>query len=238
MAVALSQSIQASAVSSTSIVLPSWSIVLNDIILVAVACRDNNIVPTVAGQGQTFVEIADVETAQGVQRCFLFRAQATANNTGSITVTLTGNSDPVAIAAWRLSGAIVGTNGAAATDALVTDPGPLSDDDDMKTDITTVADNCLVTAFGSYRLATFTAPAGQTILQQIFIGSSGDTTNSAAWRLNGLKTPAGLVTMGADNDLNQNRDWCMIAISIKPFAAPVVGGGLGSAGALSSIFGI
>jgi hypothetical protein len=94
----------------------------------------------------------------------------------------------------------------------------------------------LLFGWGTFRLGVFTAPVGQTILQAVNVGSSGDTVRSALWRLDGLKTPAGLQTLGADNSLDSARDWCNVALSIKPLVAPVGGGG-SSASALGPMLG-
>jgi hypothetical protein len=238
MAVAIEQTTQATTLSATSLLLPSWSVVAGEFLAVGVALRDDTVVPTVSGHGLTWVAEQSVIGAQGQNACYLFRAQAAVNATGQITISLPANSDPVGAVGVRFSGQIQGNNGADGIDADVGDPGPLVDDNDMLTPITTIADNCLVTAWGTHRLAAFTPPAGQTTLQTVNVGSSGDTTNSSLWRLNGLKTPAGLVTMGGLNDLDSVRDWCMWALSLKPAVAPPVVSAGGSPSSLLTIIGL
>lgn len=219
MSVAVEETIDGTTLSGTSIVLPSWSVVAGEIVLVSVAKRDEGIDPTVAGNGLTFVQILDLDNTEGQNGINLFRAEVPGNDTGSITITLPLNTDPVGAAAARLSGQIQGNNGADGVDVLASDPGPSPDDDDMQVDITTVADNCVILGWGTHRNSSFTPPAGQTNLEEPQVGSSGDTTHSTLWRLDGLKTPAGLETMGQDASLSSVRDWCAYAISIKPLAA-------------------
>lgn len=223
MAVAVAQSIQATTVSATSLLLPSWSIVANNWIGVCVALRDDTVVPTVSGHGLTWVQQLGLIGTDGQNAAYLFRAQASANNTGQITISLPGNGDPVGAAGIRYTGQALGSNGLAAIDATATNRSPLTDNNDMKVDVTTLTNDALITAWGTFRLGVFTAPAGQTTLQSVNVGSSGDTTRSALWRLNGLKSPAGLQTMGADNDLDSDRDWVALTWALKEAPAAVAG---------------
>lgn len=222
MAVAIVQTIQATTVSATSLLLPSWSILAREFLGVWVALRDDTVTPTVSGHGLTWVQQLGLVGTDGQNAAYLFRAQAAANNTGQITISLPSNGDPVGAAAMRLNGQQQGNNGLDAIDATAT-AASVTDDNDMKVDITTLTDNCLLTSWGTFRLASFTPPAGQTTLQSVNVGSSGDTTNSALFRLNGLKSPAGLQTMGADNDLDSDRDWVQLALAIKPALISQVG---------------
>lgn len=238
MSVAIEETTQATTLSATSLLLPSWSIVAGEFLAVGVALRDDTVVPTVAGHGLTWVAEQSIINIQTQNAVYLFRAEAVVNATGQITVSLPANADPVGAVGIRFSGQIQGNNGADGIDADVGDVGPAVDDDDMKIDITTVADNALITAWGTHRNSAFTPPAGQTILETVNVGSSGDTTNSDLWRLDGLKTPAGLETMGQDNSLDSARDWCLWALALKPSVAPVAGGGGSPSSSVMTLLGM
>lgn len=236
MTVTVEQTTQATTGSATSLLLPSWSIVAGEFLAVCVALRDDTVVPTVSGHGLTWVEeLAQIGT-DGQNACYIFRAQAAVNNTGQITISLPSNGDPVGAAGVRISGQQTGDNGGDAIDDSNTDASP-SDNDDFLVDLTSVTDECVMFGWGTFRLATFTAPGGQTILQSVNVGSSGDTTRSALWRLNGLKSPAGAQTLGGTASLDSNRDWCSAGLAIKPLAAVAQGGGAPPS-ALNLILGI
>lgn len=226
MSVAIEQTTQATTGSATSLLLPSWSIVAGEFLAVCVALRDDTVVPTVSGHALTWVQQLVRIGTDGQNAVYLFRAQAAVNDTGQITISLPSNGDPVGASGVRISGQETGNNGLDAIDASNTNASPLTDNDDFKIDITSITDDALLFGWGTFRLATFTAPAGQTILQSVNVGSSGDTTNSALWRFDGLKSPAGLETLGADNSLDSARDWCNVALAVKPLTvAPVSNAG-------------
>jgi len=218
MAVAIQQTIQATTNSATSLLLPSWSVVAGEWLGVGVALRDDTVTPTVSGHALTWVQQLSRIGTDGQNAVYFFRAQAAANNTGQITISLPSNGDPVGACGIRINGQQTGTNGLAAIDASNTNASPLADNDDFLISLTSVTNNCLMFGWGTFRLATFTAPAGQTILQSVNVGSSGDTTRSALWRLNGLKSPAGAQTLGGIASLDSDRDWCNVALAIKPLA--------------------
>jgi len=212
-----SQSVAASVTSGSTLVLPSWTPAPNDLILVAVALRDETRSVSVSGNGLTFVEIANLDNAQAQTGVNLFRAMGASPTSGSITVTISGNTLPAVASATRFAGAdISGTHGSGAVEAMATNAGPpVTDDDDMKVDVTTLTSNAWAYAAGTHRLATFTVPPGETALSiNNTAGSSGDTTKLSTW-YEAVATP-GTVTLGADNDLNSVRDWAVIAVSIKP----------------------
>jgi len=143
-----------------------------------------------------------------------------APTSGSITVTIgSGNTLPVVVSATRFAGADTsGANGSGAIEAVATNAGPpVTDDKNMKINVTTLAANAWAYAAGTHRLATFTVPPGETAISiNNTAGSSGDTTKLSTW-YEAVPTP-GTVTLGADNDLSSVRDWAVIAVSIKPGA--------------------
>ena len=204
--------------SGTSIVTGSWTPGSNELVLVAVALRNETITPSVSGNGLTFVSVADVDNVQGQNGINLFRAMGSSPTTGAITVTLTGNSTPVFVRAYRFSGVDTsGTNGSGAVEASATNTGPNPDDDDMLQAVTTVTDDAWAVAFGTYRAGVFTVPTGETALNiNDTTGSGGDITTLSSWYE--VTTTAGSYQLGALNDLNSARDWCMIVVSLKPAA--------------------
>ena len=216
-ALSQSETVTASITSGASITLPAWTPAANDLILVAVALRDETRPVAVSGNGLTFVEVANLDNAQNQTGVNLFRAMGAAPVSGPITVTLTGNSLPAIASATRIAGADTsGTNGSGAVEAVATNAGPpATDDDDMKIAITTLTPNAWAYAAGTHRLASFGLPSGQiAIATNNFAGSSGDTTTLSTW-YQPAAAPA-TVTLGADNDLNSVRDWAVVAVSIKP----------------------
>jgi len=104
MAIAVVQTLTASTVSGTSITFSSWTPAANELLLVAVALRDETIAPSVAGNGLTWVSVANVDNVQNQCGINLFRALGASPSAGAITITLTGNSNPASAVAFRLSG--------------------------------------------------------------------------------------------------------------------------------------
>ncbi|MGH6631282.1 MAG: Ig-like domain-containing protein, partial [Burkholderiales bacterium] len=186
----------------------------------AVALRDETRPVSVSGNGLTFVEIANLDNAQAQTGVNLFRAMGASPTTGSITVTISGNTLPVVASATRFAGADTsGTNGSGAIEAVATNAGPLvTDNDDMKINVTTLTPNARAYAAGIHRPATFTVPPGETAISiNNVAGASGDVTTLSTW-YEAVPTP-GTVTLGADNDLSSARDWAVIAVSIKAAVA-------------------
>jgi RHS repeat-associated protein len=213
------ETVTGSITSGTTVTLPAWTPAPNDLILVSVALRDETRTVSVTGNGLTFVQVADVDNAQNQTGVNLFRAMGEAPTTGSITVTISGNDRPAIASATRIAGADTsGTNGSGAIEAVATDAGPPStDNDDMKIDVTTLTSNAWAYAAGTHRLATFALPGGEIAISiNNVAGDSGDKTTLSTW-YEAVPTP-GTVTLGADNDLNSERDWAVIALSIKPAA--------------------
>lgn len=165
------------------------------------------------------MQIADVDNTQGQCGITVFRAMVASPSTGQITVTITGNSTPAAGVAMRFSGVdTTGTHGSGAVEASATDAGPAVDNNDMKLDVTTVTNNAWALGLGTHRGKTFTVPGGETgISINNSYGSGGDIASCSTW-YESVAT-AGSTTVGADNDLDSDGDWCMVALSIKPYVA-------------------
>jgi hypothetical protein len=214
---AASQTVNAGAASSASLILPSWAPAANDLILVAVALRNETLAVSVSGNGLTFVEVANLDNAQAQCGVHVFRAMGATPTSGSITVTAAGNALPIAASATRFPGADTsGTNGSGAIEAVATNAGPpVTDDNDMKVSLSTLTAGAWAYAAGTHRLGVFSVPAGELALSiNNVAGTSGDMTTLSTWREE--TTTPGLVTVGADNDLDSARDWAVIAVSIKP----------------------
>jgi len=208
-----------------NITLPSWSPATDELVLLALSCRDTSQTPSPAGNGYTFVEVENVLNTQSQFKMWLWRAMKDSPSTGSIVITLSGNTDPAVATATRFSGVDNGgTHGATAVEVSGTNVGPNPDDDDMLDSITTVTNNAWAYAAGSHRLETFTVPGGETALSiNNSEGAGGDTTSISTWY---QETPtAGSTQLGAAADLGSDTDWSMILASIKPTggAAPTPG---------------
>jgi microcystin-dependent protein len=147
--------------------------------------------------------------------------------TGSITVTVTGNTNPVGVIASSFSGVDTsGTDGSGAVEASTETGGPAVDDNDMLLSVTTITANALAWGAGTYRSGLFTVPASQTIIQDDLApgGAGGTEANSSTWYAGPVVTPAA-TDVGEANDLNTARDWSMIAVSIKPASTAGPAGG-------------
>lgn len=213
MAIALEQTVTGLDAGS-SITLASWTPAANELVLLFIAQRDEALVPSVSGNGLTWVSVANVDNTQGQNGVAIYRAMGASPSTGSITVTNTSGFD-VAVAC-RFSGMdIGGTNGSAAVEASGTATGPAVDDDDAQVSVTTVTDNAWALAVFTHRSATFSTPGDQTTVSINNVnGSAGNTTTCSVVRK--TITPAGSATLGGANDLSAATDWCAAAVSIKP----------------------
>lgn len=216
MAIALEQTVTGLDAGS-SITLTSWTPAANELVLLFIAQRSEALVPIVAGNGLTWVSVADVDNTQGQNGVRIFRAMGASPSTGSITVTNTSGFD-VAVAC-RFSGMdIGGTNGSAAVEATGTAAGPAVDDDDAQVSVTTVTDNAWAIAVFTHRSATFTTPGDQTTVSINNVnGTAGNITTCSVVRK--TITPAGSATLGGTNSLDAANDWCAAAVSIKPATA-------------------
>jgi len=219
MSIAIQESVKNLITSGNSFLLPSWTPQANELVLVMVAMRGQSIVPSLSGNGLTFVEITRKDDVQGVGRVIVFRAMGASPSSGQITVTVTGNTKPVAAIAMRVSGTDTsGTNGSGAIEATATAEVGSVDNDDLKVDITTLTNGARAIAVSYARLADITLPSGEVAIDINYsAGSGGDNVRASAWYED---TPtAGTITLGADNDLSSAREWAVIAIGVKPASA-------------------
>jgi len=92
--IAAVQTVNGSTAGAGSFTLASWTPGANRLVLVAVAVRDETRTVTVSGNSLNFVEIAKVDNIDGENGIHFFRAMGSAPTTGSITVTITGNTLP------------------------------------------------------------------------------------------------------------------------------------------------
>lgn len=221
MAIAIQESVKNLITTGDSFLLPSWTPQANELVLVQVSMRGQSIVPSLSGNGLTFVEITRKDDVQGVGRVIVFRAMSASPSTGQITVTVTGNTKPVAAIAIRVSGADTsGTNGSGAIEATATAEVGSVDNNDLKVDITTLTNGARAIAVSYARLADITLPSGEVAIDINYsAGSGGDNVRASAWYED---TPtAGTITLGADNDLSSAREWAVIAVGIKPASGTI-----------------
>lgn len=213
MSISLDQSLTGGGASGTSFSLTSWTPAANDLILVAVAQRDESNAVSVSGNGLTWTQVHDIDNAQGQTGIVLYKAQGASPSTGQITVTITGNTLPVSIVAARFSGVDTSTN----IEASATNAGPpVTDDNDMLQAVTTVTANAWVVACGSHRTGTFTVPGGENSIQiNVLNGSGGDSTRCSMWYEGPVASPAS-TQLGANDDLSAAVDWCMIVVALRP----------------------
>jgi hypothetical protein len=207
--------------------LANWTPAANDLVLVSVARRDEDITPTCSGNNLTFAVVADIDNVQGQGGHTLFRAQGGAPVEGQIEIDVTGNGDPVSAMASRFSGcATGGTYGSEAVEASVTDTGPDPDDDDLLIVVTTITANAWAFASAWNRGGeTLNDPpaAGETtiVINQIY-GTAGDRTHCSTWYQGPIAVPAA-TQLGEAADLSGDADWCIIGVSLKPAAAGATG---------------
>lgn len=216
MSIVIQESVKNSIVSGDSFLLPSWSPQANELVLVQVSMRGQSIVPALSGNGLTFVEVARKDDVQGVGRVILFRGMSASPSSGQITVTVTGNTKPVAAIAIRVSGVDTsGSNGSGAIEAIASAEVGSVDNNDLKVDITTLSNGARAVAVSYARLADITLPSGENPIEINYsAGSGGDNIRASTWYED---TPtAGTITLGGDNSLSSNREWAVIVVSIKP----------------------
>lgn len=240
MAIALAETVTGSTPDQASFTLTSWTPGANELVLVFVAIRDETKTVTVSGNGLTFVESINLDNAQGQNGVHVFRAMAASPTTGQITVSIASNTLPVFAVACRFTGMDTsGTNGSGAVEATGTAAGPpVTDDDDMQGDVTTVTANAWAVAVGTHRNSTFTVPGGQTQISiNNTVGSGGALTSCSVW-YKAVVSPAA-TTLGGANDLSAVNDWCVGLVSIRPAGGTTynqsAAGTLTTAGALTAI---
>lgn len=209
-----------STTSAESVGLTPWTPQAGEFVLLFVAQRDESIAISVGGNGLSWIELQNCDNVQGQGGISVWKGEGASPSTGQITVTVTGNSKPVMCAAIRVSGA----DGTSPVDNSAQDTGPNPDNNDMKIDITTGVASALIVAGGTHRRKNFTVPGGETEISiNNTVGSGGDLTALSLWSKQAAA--AGSYTLGDDNDLSGDIDWCCVAVSIAPAAA-------GSGGAL------
>src|SRR3990167_3960965 len=201
----------------TSFKLTSWTPAANELILVAVSMRNNSGGdPTVSGNGLAFVQVAKSSNGRiPVMSTYLFRAMGSSPTSGQITVNTPGNSNPVFAVASKFNGVDTsGTNGSGSIEAFVTNNAGTTDNDDMKTAITSLTNNTWAYSAGYHRNTNFTLPSGESAISINNIsGTGGDTVYLSTWYES--VTNPGTVTVGADNDLNDTTPWSTVAVIIK-----------------------
>ena len=205
----------------TSFKLTSWTPAANELILVAVSMRNNSGGdPTVSGNGLAFVQVAKSSNGRiPVMSTYLFRAMGSSPTSGQITVNTPGNSNPVFAVASKFNGVDTsGTNGSGAIEAFVTNNAGTTDNDDMKTAITSLTNNTWAYSAGYHRNTNFTLPSGESAISINNIsGTGGDTVYLSTWYES--VTNPGTVTVGADIDLSGTTPWSTVAVIIKSPAA-------------------
>lgn len=199
-----------------NVTLTSWTPVDGEYLLLGIVTRNTSLTPSVAGNGQTWVQLSasPLTNAQGQFEIHVFGTPAVSPSTGSIVVTLAGNTQPAACIAARFSG-----QHGSPIEATATNAGPpITDDDDMLCAITTVSANAWVIAVGSSRAGVFTVPGGETAVSiNLTAGSGGDLTSAHMWYLP-VASP-GAAEIGAANDLGSARDWAVYALALAEAAA-------------------
>jgi hypothetical protein len=203
-----------------SFTLTSWTPTANTLCLIGVFMRNDNVTPTVAGNGLTWVSVATVDDGDGNQRMTVFRAMGASPSAGQITVTATGLNAPANAIAICLSGPETsGTNGSGAVEASDTEATlAAGDTNDLAATITTLTNNAWVVLFGCSRNRTFTTPVGQNeIHANLTQGSGGSQIKSHC--IYQFAPTVGAYTLGGFNTLSGDTDWCAIALSIRPPSA-------------------
>lgn len=211
----------ASITTGNTLNLNSWSPGANELCLIAVAQRNESLSLSIAGNGLTWVEILNLDNAQGQCGISVFRAMGASPSSGAPAITIGGtNTTPVVGVGIRLSGVDTsGTNGSGAVEVVASDAGPPStDNDDMKVSITPLSSPTWAIGFGTYRAGVFTTPGDQTTISiNNTAGIGGDITTCSVFYAARSDTSA--FTLGGDNCLNSARDWAIIGLIIKQAAA-------------------
>lgn len=199
-----------------NVTLTSWTPVDGEYLLLGIVTRNTSLSPSVAGNGQTWAQRASspLTNTQGQFEIHVFDVTVVSGaSAGSITVTLTGNTQPAACIAARFSG-----QHSAPIEATATAPGPAVDDDDMLVSIATVTANAWAIGIGSSRAGVFNVPGDETTIQDdLQAGSGGDLVSIHMWYLP-VASPT-TVELGAANDLTSARDWSVFAVALAEAAA-------------------
>lgn len=208
MALAIAQSV-AAGVTTGNITLPSWTPGSNELVLIYIYAEQTDLTPSIAGNGLTFVL---VDSFQGADESWVYRAMVSSPTTGSIVVTLTGNTNDAQAIAMRISGCDTsGTNGSGAVEA---NNRANATNNDAKCSVTTLTANAFVVGFLGIpsALNTLTVPGDETTID---INNIQGTSTISTWYLAAGAT--GSYEIGADNDLSSPfNGWVLFALSIKP----------------------
>lgn len=212
------QTVAQSTSNGSTLSLPSWSPQANELILVAVSFRNKSIIPSVSGNNLNFVKIADIDNTQNEGGLALFRAQKSNPASGSIIISLPGNSQPAVALATRFNNVDASlTDGAAAVENFIANNGPAADNNDLKININSYSSDAFEFGTAFHRKQTLSNPPASNetaISLNNAAGSSNNMVRLSSW-YERAAYPA-TVTLGKDNDLNSNGDWAIIAVSIKP----------------------
>ena len=235
MAIALQQSVEAG-VDTGSITLPSWTPSGNELILVAIAQRNETITPSLSGNGLTFVQVLDKDDSQGQCGVVVFRAMGASPTTGSITVTLTSNTLPAYAIAARFSETDTsGTNGSGAVEATASAETGAVDNGNITVDITTLTNGAWAYgAVATHGSGTLTLVDETTIDINNSQGSAGNLITAHAF-YQSVPT-AGSTTLLGSSSFSSAREWALVAIAIKPATGTTfnqsISGGITPSGAL------
>lgn len=216
MAIALVQSKSGTIDTGDSLVVTcDANVAAGNLVLVAVAQRDESKAITVSGLGATWTEIANVDNTQGQGGISLWRCSNANGSTAAVTVTVTGSTVPTCVVVAEFSGVDVATTDG--IEASATTAGPGTDDNDMLLAVTTVTDNAWAVAAGWGRGQALTLPGGETAIQINVVTDPGlgNVTRCHLW-YQGPVSPAASTQLGALNDLSANGDWAMIVVAVKP----------------------
>lgn len=203
------QTVSGTIASGDTLTLPTWTPDALDLVLVGVHMQKSSPVPTVTGNGLTFVLVDSKDNND--QRLYLFRAQGTAPIAGTIAVDVTGNTASCIAIATRIAGAHTGgTNGSTAVEASAKDAG---DGDSMFVGITSLTDDSLLVAIGGHQdYQTFTTPTDQVALD---VNIKEPPIAASMWAGEDAAV-ADAYTIGEDGDLDAGGDWLIIAVAVRP----------------------
>jgi hypothetical protein len=217
MAIVIAQTVTGSATAGTSfLTTTSWTPLANELILVAVATRNDLQVTGVTGNGITFTLVLDQrQTLQTAQtRLSLWRGMSASPIAGQLLIQCGATILAAVAHAHRISGAdATGVNGAGAIEAVNGAETGALDTNAPGVLVTTLSANARAYAAFSHRTQVFTVGAGETaILLNTSIGNSGNVTKLST-EYQDVASPA---TVTLNGTLAAAIDWLAIGVSIKP----------------------
>lgn len=190
-------------------VIPNQGIKNGDLMLLAVAVRDEDAEVSVDGLGLDWQEIVDMDNIQKQGGISVFAARGTSTGyVGDVMVNLSKSTNLVASS--------VLLKGVAEFDLLKADAGPVSDNNDVMATIQISDNTTRGIAFAWHRTKTLLDPPGINdvgLKMNSVSGTSGDTTRLSSWYqdING----PGEITLGSENNLSGNHDWALVVIGLK-----------------------